>query len=1043
LKIHETAIKRPVTVLMCVLIVLVLGFISLSRVAIDLIPNINFPMAIVMTTYSGAGPEEIENIVTKNIENAVASVSNIKTIQSQSSSGNSIVIAEFNSGTDMNFATLQMREKIDLYKKALPSEVENPMVIKVDPSMMPIAKIGITGNMDDIKLKNFVEDKVKQKLESLDGVASVAITGGKTREIRVEANPEKLAGYSMSLSQVVSALQTENLTQSGGAVDYGDKTLMIKNTGEFKSLEQIKELPIILPNGNIISIKDVADVSDNYKEVDSYTRMESGDSIGLTIQKQSGANTVKVVNKVKKEIENIEKDNPGVKIDILFDQGKYIEKSIQNVAKDGIIGCILALLILFLFLKNMRATLIVGTAIPLSVIATFILIYFSGTTLNLISLGGLALGIGRLVDDAIVVLENIYRHMDQGYNRVDASITATAEVGRAVIASTLTTVIVFLPIAFADGIAAQMFKELALVVTFALLASLAVSLTVIPTLSSKFLNNTKVAVRNGRKSKRGIILTWWESTFKKVNSGYEKILVYVLHHRLMTTIVVIAIFIGSFAMIPIVGAEYFPTMDQGQFTVDIELPQGSLLEKTNEITLLVEKTLKAIPEMEKYFTSVGGSSSGMSALTGSKSNTASISATLKPLNKRKRSTADIVDEIRKKFENIPGADIKVSEASSSFSGGTSSSPVSIQINGTDLEILKELANKVVEVVKKVDGTRQVESSIAKGIPEAQIIVNRDKASFFGLGTYQVASIVRNSIQGKVATRYRVDGEEYDIRVELPKNARKSFEQLKSIKITSASGIEIPLSDLADIKIEEGPTSISREGQQRYVTVNSDIFGRNIASISKDVKAELNKITMPEGYSIEFKGQDKEMIEAFGSLLLALMLGFLLVYMVMASQFESLIHPFTIMFSVPLAFTGAALGLVVTHRAFSVPAFIGVIMLTGIVVSNAIVLLDYINTLRGRGMEREEAILKAGPTRLRPIIMTSLVTILAMLPLALGIGEGGETQAPLATVVIGGLISSTILTLLILPVIYTYFDDLGMKFKSKRKVKRMDSEVVAG
>ncbi|MGE5472847.1 MAG: efflux RND transporter permease subunit, partial [Ignavibacteriales bacterium] len=805
---------------------------------------------------------------------------------------------------------------------------------------------------------------------------------------------------------------------------------------------QIKELPIILPNGNIISIKDVADVSDNFKKEESYTRMASGNSIGLTIQKQSGANTVKVVNRVKKEIERIEKENPNIKIDIMFDQGKYIEKSIMNVAKDGIIGCILAVLILFLFLKNIRATLIVGTAIPLSVIATFILIYFSGTTLNLISLGGLALGIGRLVDDAIVVLENIYRHMDQGYEKVDASVTATAEVGRAVIASTLTTVIVFLPIAFAEGIAAQMFQELALVVTFALLASLAVSLTVIPTLSSKFLNNTKVVMKSNNKFKIGI-LTWWESLFNKVNNGYKRILEYVLHHRFITSVAVMAVFVLSLAMIPIVGAEYFPTMDQGQFTVNIELPQGSLLQKTNEITLTVEKTLKNLPEMEKYFVSVGGSGSGMGALSGSQSNVASISATLKPLGQRSRSTAKIVDEIRKKFENIPGAEISVDESSSSFSGGTTSSPISIQISGADLKILKELADQVVGIIKKVDGTRQVESSVAKGKPEAQIVVNRDKASFFGLGTYQVASIVRSAIQGRVATRYRVDGEEYDIRVELPEDARKSFEQLKSIKVTSPSGVEVPLSDLAEIKIEEGPTSVTREGQQRYVTVSSDIFGRYVGSVSKDIKDALGQMTLPEGYSIDFEGQDKDMAEAFGSLLLALVLGFLLVYMVMASQFESLIHPFTIMFSVPLAFTGAALGLVVTNRAFSVPAFIGVIMLTGIVVSNAIVLLDYINKLRERGMEREEAILKAGPTRLRPILMTSLVTILAMFPLALGIGEGAETQAPLATVVIGGLISSTILTLLILPVIYTYFDDLAIKFRTKRKAKAMKMQSITG
>ncbi|MGE5329418.1 MAG: efflux RND transporter permease subunit [Deltaproteobacteria bacterium] len=1041
MKIHEVSIKRPVTVLMCVLIALVLGFISLSRVSIDLMPNIKFPIAIVSTTYSGVGPQEIESVVSKNIENAIATVSNIKTIQSQSSAGSSLIIAEFNSGTDMNFATLQMREKIDLYKKMLPSEVENPMVIKMDPSMIPILNLGITGNMDNIKLKRFVEDKIKQRLESQDGVASVTIRGGETREIRVKVNPEKLSGYGMNLNQVVTALQTENLNQSGGTVDYGDKTLLIRSTGEFKSLEQINNVPIILPNGNVLYIRDIADVSDSFKKVDSHTRMNGGSSIGVIIQKQSNSNTVKVVNRLKEEIKAIEKEYPGISIKLLFDQGKFIEQSIQNVAKDATLGAILAIFILFLFLKNIRATLIVGTAIPLSIIVTFILIYFGGTTLNLVSLGGLALGVGRLVDDAIVVLENIYRHIDQGYDRVNASITATAEVGRAVIASTLTTVIVFLPIAFAEGIAAQIFKELALTVTFALLASLAVSLTVIPTLSARFLNAVDVTKLDGKKSK-GLILKNFNALFGKVDAFYRKVLRFVLHHRFITTVTVAGVFVLSLALVPLVGAEFFPTMDQGQFTVSIELPQGTLLERTNGVTMKAENILKSMPEMEKYFVTVGGGNTGMSSLQGSVSNTASISATLKPLNKRNRSTAQVVDEIRKKLEIIPGAEIKVTEVSSTMGGGfSSSSPISLSIKGPELDVLKQTANQIVDAVSKVEGTRQVESSIAKGRPEAQIIVNREKASNYGLGTAQIANTIRNSIEGKVATRYRVSGEEYDIRVELPETARKNFEQLKSMKIMAASGVEVPLYDLAEIRIEEGPTTISRQAQQRFVTVSSDIFGRDIGSINKDIKAQLDKISIPEGYTIEFGGQQKEMVEAFASLLLALVLGFLLVYMVMASQFESLIHPFTIMFSVPLAFTGAALGLVITHRAFSVPAFIGLIMLTGIVVSNAIVLLDYINTLRGRGMEREEAILKAGPTRLRPILMTSLVTVLALLPLALGIGEGAETQAPLATVVIGGLISSTILTLLILPVIYTYFDDLGIKFKAKRKAKKMKAQTV--
>lgn len=1036
MKIHETAIKRPVTVLMCILIVIVLGFVSLSKVSIDLMPNINFPIAVVVTSYSGAGPQEIETIVTKNIENAIATVSNIKTIQSQSSSGTSLVIAEFNSGTDMDFATLHMREKIDIVKKFLPSEVENPMVIKADLSMMPIVSLGIKGNMDEAKLKKFVEDKVKQRLESLDGVASISLSGGKTREIKVDVDPQKLSGYGLSLSQITGTLQAENLNQPGGTVEYGDKALLIRSSGEFKNIDEIKNIPITLPTGNVVYIRDIAEVKDGYEDTSSYMRMGGGNAIGLSVQKQTNANTVKVVNKVKDEIKEIEKEYPGVKINLVFDQGKYIEGAISNVAKDAVIGAILAILILFVFLKNIRATLIIGTAIPLSIIATFVLIYFSGTTLNLISLGGLALGVGRLVDDAIVVLENIYRHMDQGYERVDASVKATSEVGRAVIASTLTTVIVFLPIAFAEGIAAQLFKELALTVTFALMASLAVALTVIPTLSSKYLKVTKVEDISNKKVKYWFI-DEFNKFFNALDGLYRKVLIKVLKHRIATAIIVFAVLVFSILLIPFVGAEFFPAMDQGQFSVNIELPKGTMLEKTNEVTLKVEDILKNTPEIEKDFVYVG--TTGNSIVDTGTENKATINCTLSAMKNRKKSTAQVVDEIRQKVQMIPGADIKVTEASTTMGSMNSSSPVSIMIKGPDLDKLKNIANNVKETVKSVEGTRQVVSSISEGRPEAQIVVNRQKAAYYGLGSAQIASTVRTAIEGKAATKLKVAGEEYNINVQLPERTRETFEQLKSISIMSSTGVQVPLRDIANISIKQGPITITRDTQERYVTVSSDIFGRDIYSIMKDIKAKLDKMSLPERYSIKYEGQDKEMMDAFVSLLQALLLAMLLVYMIMASQFESLIHPFTIMFSIPLAFTGSILGLVITHRTFSVPAFIGVIMLTGIVVSNAIVLVDYINTLRSRGMDRHEAILKAGPTRLRPILMTTLATILGLIPLALGLGEGGESQAPLATVVIGGLLSSTILTLLIIPVIYTFFDDIGLRFSGKKKSKKMKME----
>jgi hydrophobic/amphiphilic exporter-1 (mainly G- bacteria), HAE1 family len=1028
MKIHEVSIRRPVAVFMCVLIVLVLGGVSLLRLPIDLMPQINFPMAIVSTTYSGVGPQEMESIVTKNIENAVATVSNIKTIQSQSSEGQSLVIAEFNSGTDMDFATLQMREKIDLVKGFLPDGVSAPMVIKMDPSMIPIAVLGVSNGHDEVELKKFVEDKIKTRLESLDGVASVAVSGGKTREIKVDVNSEKLSGYGLSFNGIITSLQSENLNQPGGAVEYGDKSLLVRSTGEFKNLEHIKNVPITLPTGGVIYLRDVAEVSDGYKEVDSYSRMNGKSSIGLTIQKQTVANTVKVVNAVKSEIEDIKKQNPEIKIDMVFDQGEYIEDSISNVTSNAIVGAILAVIILFIFLKNIRTTLIIGTAIPISVIATFVLVYFSGITLNLVSLGGLALGVGMLVDNAIVVLENIYRYRNEGYSRVEAAIKGTQEVGSAVIASTLTTVVVFLPIVFTDGIAAEIFKQMALSVTFSLIASLAVALTLIPMLSSKFLKMVKHHEASKNKTLNRIF-DKWDDILEGVDNQYKRVLNWVLSHRKTTVLSVSGIFIGSLLLLPFVGTEFFPKMDQGQFTVNIELPQGSLLENANEVTEKVEEILSKVPEMQKVFVTVGSAEQGMSF--GGSANTATVNATLKPLKERSRSTEKVVDEVRQKTALIPGAEIKVTEVSSSFGGMGGGAAVSIKVTGPDLDKLSELSDKVSNTIKTVSGVRQVETSISEGRPEAQIYVNRDKASYYGLGTAQVASAVRTAVEGKVATTYKVEGDEIDLRVQFPRESRQTFEQLKGIKVLSPFGAEVPLTEVADINIEKGPTTITREGQQRYVTVSSDVFERNIGEVNKEIKEKLGDLSMPSGYSIKYGGQDKEMMEAFSSLALALGLAIILVYMIMAAQFESLLHPFTIMFSVPLAYSGAAFGLVLTGRALSVPAFIGVIMLAGIVVNNAIVLVDYINTLRSRGMERREAILKAGPTRLRPILMTTLTTILGLIPLALGIGEGAEAQAPMATVVIGGLTTSTILTLVIVPVIYTLFDDISVKLRRKR------------
>ncbi len=1040
MKLHELSIKRPVTILMCVFIVLLLGFVSLSKIPIDLMPNIEFPIAIVSTSYSGVGPQEVESIVTNTIENAIASVGNVKSIQSQSSEGNSLVIVEFNSGTDMDFAALEMREKIDMVKNFFPDEVSAPIVMKMDPSMMPILNLSVTNGLDDAELKNFVEDKIQPRLERLDGVASISVSGGNTREIKVNVDPDKLSGYGLSTSQIIQSLQTENLNQPGGTVEYGDKKLLVRSTGEFKSLNDIKNVPIILPTGNTIYIRDVAEVEDGIKTISSYTRTDRKDSIGISVSKQSDANTVQVINSIKEEVTKLQNEYSNIKISIVFDQGEFIEQAINGLANNLIIGGLLAVLVLFIFLKNGRTTLIIGTAIPVSVIAAFTMIYFAGIKLNMISLGGLTLGVGMLVDNGIVVLENIYRYRTEGHSRIEAAMLGTQEVSGAVIASTLTTIVVFLPIVFTEGITAEIFKELAFTVVFSLLASLIVAFTLIPMLSSKYL---KVSKAHEKSERRGLsrVLDKWDDVLQAIDNLYNKVLAWVLKHRKTTVFGAIFILIISLMLIPFVGMEFMPASDQGQFTVDINLAEGSLLENTNEVTMEVETIISNIEEVEKVFTTVGG---GGFMGQGSNGNTASITVTLKALEERERSTSEVVDGLRNEVTSIPGAEIRVSEVDSMMGGGMGgSNPVSIQISGPDLDILAQISKEIEAIVKEVEGTRQVESSIAEARPEARIYVKRDKAAAYGMGTIQVASTIRTAVEGQTATRYKVNGEEIDIRVQLPESERKTYEQLKNIKLLTPTGAEVPLSDIADVQTEQGPITITREGQERYVNVTSAIFGRDVGSISRDIQQKLKDLPLPSGYYIEMGGAQEDMMESFASLGLALLLAVLLVYMVMAAQFESLLHPFVIMFALPLAYSGSALGLVITGRALSVPSFLGVIMLAGIVVNNAIVLVDYINTLRKRGMERGEAILKAGPTRLRPILMTTLTTMLALIPMALGIGEGSEMMAPMATVVIGGLLSSTLLTLVVVPVVYTIFDDIAAKAKKKKRKIKVADTVIEG
>jgi len=1028
MKLANLSVSRPVAILMVVLVILLLGAVSLSRLAIDLWPELNFPMAIIVTNYEGVGPEEVEKLVTRPIEGQIGTINGVKKISSESSPGSSTVIAEFGWGSDMDQKTFLMREKVDFIKPYLPEGVGEPMVIKMDIGLFPIMMLGISGEQDLATLKQIVEDKIQPRIERVDGVASVYLTGEKTREIHVEINPQKLEAYNLSISDISNTIRGENNNASGGYVEQGAKDYLVRVKGEFTNLEDLANILIPLKSGGAIKLRELAELKDTYKDVTSYSMLNGVPSIGLNIQKQSDANTVKVSDAIMKELEEIKKElPPNVEIKTAFDQAEFIRQAIKRVVNNGYVGAALAIIILFLFLRSIRSTLIIGTAIPISIITTFILVYFAGLTLNMMSLGGLALGIGMMVDSAIVILENIYRHRQEGLSRIEAARMGASEVGTAVIASTLTTVAVFLPIVYVEGLASQIFRPLALTVSFSLLASLLVALSFIPMLASKLL----IVETNGNgagkpKNFMQRLSKGWANTLAGLDLKYRGLLKWALNWKKTVVFITLAAFIGSIALIPMIGMEFIPASDDGYFTVDIELPNSTVLSETTRVVDKVEEVVASMEEVESIFLSVGSQGGMMTGGFGSGSHLANIVGRLVPKSERVRSVSEVMDDIRSRLTDLPGATIKVSGGDAGFS----QTPISIAIKGHDLEELNNIAQEFADRIKEVPGTREVTTSQEKGNPELAVKINREKAALYGISSYQVSSTVRNGLEGAVSSTYRTGGEEIDIRVQLPEKDRNSIDSLNRLMIPSMLGFNVPLEEIATIEYNMGPTKISRVNQSRQVTVTGDIFGRDLRSVTEDIKKAIADIPLPAGYSYEIGGANKEMMESFQSLGLALVLAIIIVYMILAAQFEALLYPFIIMFSVPPTLIGVVGGLLITGRTFSVVTFIGVIMLAGIVVNNAIVLVDYINTLRKRGMEKEEAILKAGPTRLRPILMTTLTTVLALIPQALGIGEGAELSAPMATAVVAGLSFSTLVTLVLIPVMYYILDEWGQKIRGR-------------
>jgi HAE1 family hydrophobic/amphiphilic exporter-1 len=1023
MNLPKFSVNKPVTITMMTLIVMVFGLISYSRLGLDMLPDIEYPVVSVVTAYNGAGSEDIEEMVTKPLEEVVATVKDVKEISSISQESMSAVMIEFNDGTNLDFAAQDVRDKIDLIADYLPDGSNQPIVLKMDVGAMPIMAYGITSDsIGSLDLKKTIEDNVKEIVERVDGVASVQLRGGQEREILVKLNKPQLEAYGLNQKLVVQILAGENVNLSGGFLEQGREEFSLRTKGEYSSLKEIENTVLAIKGETPVYLRDVAQVTDTHHEIRSYCRTNKKDSILLLVNKQSGSNTLKVAQAVEEKMADIKKDFPVVNFNLVMDQSLLIEKATDSVIQSGLIGGLLAILIIYLFLRNFRPTLAIGLAIPLSLIATFIPLYLIGYTLNLMTLGGLALGVGMLIDNSVVVIENIYRHLEKSGKRQKAAIIGASEVGLAIAASTLTTIAVFLPMALGTGITGQISRGLSLTIIFALLSSLFVALTLIPMIASKIFKK--------RKNIKDYAQASGANRFESIKMRYEKLLTWSLKNRAKTIVATFILFFLSLATVPFIGSEFMPTSDQGMMIMGVQMPVGSSLEETNTTLEQIEESIINIDGVETITSFVGLDESSRNesvslGLGTAGINEAQIFIKLKDKGDRDHSAEEIQDLARKNLPQIKNLEVNFMDMSGVLLGGANS-PVEINIFGKDLDELKNISDLITKRIENIEGLRDIDSTLNEGKPELVINIDREKASYLGLTSGQIGSTVWNSMQGVVATQLREGGEETDIRVRYDKSYRDNIQRVENLTIITPLGMQAPLKQIASISEGTGPVKIIRENQLRKAAVTANVFDRDVTSVVNDIKTELNEYELPSGYFIEYGGSYEQMQDSFKVLAFALALGVLLVYMVMASQFESLIHPFIVMFEIPLAFIGVGIALFITGQTLSLPSFMGIIMLAGIVVNNAIVLIDYINQLRKSGLDEFDALVKAGGDRLRPILITSLTTVLGMLPMALARQEGSEMMRPMAIAVIGGLLASTLLTLVVIPVVYSLVEKFSKR-----------------
>jgi hydrophobic/amphiphilic exporter-1 (mainly G- bacteria), HAE1 family len=1015
MKLSETAVSRPILTAMVFVALAVFGIIAHRTIGMAMFPDVDIPVVTVTVQYeTSASPETVETEVTEKLEEALSTISGIKLMRSETNEGVSQVFVEFELETDIDVAAQDVRDKLSSIRNELPTEIKEPTVEKFDPDSAPILGIVLSGPDSIGNLSAFADDKLKPALQSIDGVGGVTLAGAREREIRVWLRVDDLKRFNLEAEDVIDRLKEENVELPGGRLETGRQDLTVKTRGKLENVEQFRKLIVSNIDGNIVRLEQVAFIEDGLEDQRSISRLNGKTAISLSIRQQSGKNMVEVADKVKEELDTIRQSilPEGYELLVVQDNAEFVEASVDEAQGELVRGGALAVIVILLFLRSFRGALVVAVTIPCTIISTYAFMLAMGFTLNMMTLLALTISVGMIIDDSIVVLENCWRHMQEGMSRYRAAIAAMNEIGFAVLATSLSICAVFVPVAFMDGLVGRFFYEFGMTVTFAVVVSTAIALTLSPMLCSKIL---KLGTNNSR------LMKWSENGFLKIESIYGRMLDFALRRRFVVLVLAVGIFIGSLFLMPFIGQEFAPVADEGQFSVTVEAPVGSSLEQTSAIALEIEKRLDGLPAIKDIYTRIGGQFDG--AVT-----VAQIVVNMKGKSDRSLSQFDVMNMARERLAAFKHLRISVDVVPRMSGGGFRTAPIQYNLRGNNFDQLNDAADAMMEKLKASDGYVDVNSTSQSGKPEVAITPDQARSSDLTINADQLGSQVNALIGGVKISTFEKNGKNYDVRVRLVGSDRNQLDTIAGLPLRKKNGQLTELRHVASVQRVFGPVSIERQDRERQVTILANLdASKPLGTAQTEILNFQKELELPPGVTSKFTGDAEMMEESFASILFCLFLAIILTYMILSAQFENFLHPFTIMLSLPLSVGGALGGLALTGRSLNIFSMIGMVMLAGLVTKNAILLVDYTNLLRRQGASKDDALRRAGPVRLRPILMTAFSTIAGMTPMVLGLGDGAESRAPMGTCVVGGMITSTLLTLIVIPVVYSLIDDVQHKW----------------